>query len=88
MFDYWRGKQLYDRMVEVLPAETLRAVDEGLVFHYYLNRAIGHITVDYEQVLQKGMAGLKAEVEAELARQAADLFLQAFGNHPGLCHRH
>lgn len=66
VFDYWRGKQVYDRILEVLPSEVQQATDEGLFFHYYLNRTIGHITVDYERVLAKGFLGLKADVEEEL----------------------
>ncbi len=65
VFDYWRGKQVYNRIMDVLPKEVLRATEEGLFFHYFLNRSIGHITVDYERVLQKGFMGLKAQVEAE-----------------------
>jgi pyruvate formate-lyase/glycerol dehydratase family glycyl radical enzyme len=68
VFDYWRGKQVYDRIVELLTPEIQRATDEGLFFHYFLNRTIGHITVDYERVLQKGFLGLKAEVEQELGK--------------------
>jgi len=66
VFDYWRGKQVYNRIMEALPKEVVRATQEGVFFHYYLNRTIGHITVDYERVLKKGFLGLKAEVEAEL----------------------
>lgn len=65
VLEYWRGKQVYDRLMEALPPETLQALDEGLLFHYYLNRTIGHITVDYERVLKKGFLGLKAEVEKQ-----------------------
>ena len=68
VFDYWRGKQVYDRILEVLPPEVQQATDEGLFFHYYLNRTIGHITVDYERVLKKGFLGLKADVEEELKK--------------------
>jgi trans-4-hydroxy-L-proline dehydratase len=62
VFDYWKGKQVCDRILEALPAEVLRATDEGLFFHYYMNRSIGHITVDYEAVLQKGFLGLREDV--------------------------
>lgn len=68
VFEYWQGKQVYNRIVEALPPEIIQAAGEGLFFHYFLNRTIGHITVDYERVLQKGFMGLKAEVEAELGR--------------------
>lgn len=65
VFEYWRGKQVYSQIMAALPKEVLRASDEGAFFHYFLNRTIGHITVDYERVLKKGFLGLKAEVEAE-----------------------
>jgi pyruvate-formate lyase len=65
VFDYWRGKQVYNRIMDALPKEVVRATEEGIFFHYYLNRTIGHITVDYERILQKGFLGLKSEVEAE-----------------------
>ncbi len=68
VFDYWRGRQVYNRIMEVLPSEIQQATDAGLFFHYYLNRTIGHITVDYERVLKKGFLGLKAEVEDELKK--------------------
>lgn len=67
VFDYWRGRQVHDRIVEALPPAISIVVDEGLHFNYYMNRAIGHTTVDYERVLDKGFLGLQAEVEAELA---------------------
>ena len=65
---YWPGKQLHDRLLDILPVDTLRAVDEGLLFHYYLNRTIGHITVDHKRVLDKGFAGLKADIQDRLDR--------------------
>jgi pyruvate formate-lyase/glycerol dehydratase family glycyl radical enzyme len=68
VFDYWRGKQVCNRIVEVLPSEVQQATDAGLFFHYYLNRTIGHITVDYQRVLEKGFLGLKADVEDELKK--------------------
>ena len=65
---YWRGKTVYDRIIEAVPEECLDAMDqEGLLFHYYLNRSIGHITVNYEKVLRFGLLGIKEEVENALA---------------------
>jgi formate C-acetyltransferase len=68
VFDYWRGKQVYNRIMDVLPEEIVQATDEGLFFHYYLNRTIGHITVDYERVIRKGFLGLQAEIKAEFGK--------------------
>ena len=66
VLEYWRGRQVYNRIMDVLPKDIVRATEEGLYFHYYLNRSIGHITVDYERVIQKGFLEIKKEVEAEL----------------------
>ena len=49
---FWDKKTVYDRIVENVPENSLQAVDEGLFFHYYLNRSIGHITVNYEKELK------------------------------------
>jgi len=67
VFDYWPGKQVYNRLMEALPPDTLTALDEGLLFHYYLNRTVGHITVDYERVLREGFLGLKARAEQAIS---------------------
>ena len=75
VFDYWRGKQVSNRLMEALPVATMNAVDEGLLFHYFLTRSIGHLDPDYERVLRKGFIGLRREVEAELASMD--------GEHPG-----
>ncbi len=70
---YWRGKTVYDRIVEAAPAGCLEAMDEeGLLFHYYLNRSIGHITVNYEKVLQLGFKGIKEQVKTALKKLGPD----------------
>lgn len=68
VFDYWRRKQVYNRIMDALPDEVVLATQEGVFFHYFLNRTIGHITVNYEHVLKKGFLGLKAEVNAEFKK--------------------
>ena len=65
VIDYWQGKQVYNRIMDVLPDDIVQATREGMYFHYYLNRSIGHITVDYERVIKKGFIGLKEEIAAE-----------------------
>ncbi len=66
VFDYWPGRQVYDRIMEVLPEKVQQATDAGVFFHYYLNRAIGHLVVDYERVINKGFLGLKAQIADQL----------------------
>jgi len=59
---FWDKKTVYDRILENVPQNTLQAVDEGLFFHYYLNRSIGHITVNYEKVLKYGFKGIRRQI--------------------------
>jgi pyruvate formate-lyase/glycerol dehydratase family glycyl radical enzyme len=66
VFPYWPGRTVCDRIVENVPRDSLKAVDEGLFFHYYLNRSIGHITVNYEKVLRQGYRGIRREIEQKL----------------------
>jgi formate C-acetyltransferase len=66
VFPYWRGKTVRARLVEALPKETLEAHEAGALFHYYLDRSIGHLVVNYEKVLQRGLNGVKEEIEKEL----------------------
>ena len=63
---YWHGNTVFDCIVENVPPESLKAVDEGLLFHYYLNRSIGHITVDYQKVLELGFKGIRQQIETSL----------------------
>jgi len=67
VFQYWKGRQVYNRTMEAIPREVKDTIDEGVFFHYYLNRTIGHITVNYEKVIRKGLNQIKREVEEELA---------------------
>lgn len=65
---YWRGQTIYDRIMENAPEKSLSAAREGLFFHYYIDRSIGHISVNYEKVLASGISGIQAEIRAQQAR--------------------
>ena len=75
---YWKGRTVYDRIVEKAPGQAFDAADEGLLFHYYIDRSIGHISVNYEKVLNSGLSGIKSEIKARTAilSEAQDDFLQ------------
>lgn len=64
---YWKGRTVYDHISENAPKKALAAGDEGLLFHYYIDRSIGHISVNYEKVLKLGLSGIKAEIKARQA---------------------
>lgn len=63
---YWKGNTVVDRIVKNVPDESLKALGEGLFFHYYLNRSIGHTTVDYGKILNEGYSGVRKAIEAKL----------------------
>jgi formate C-acetyltransferase len=67
VFPYWKGKQIYDRLLESVPQEIWDADERGITYNYFASRTIGHITVSYAKVLNKGMDGIIADVEAKLA---------------------
>lgn len=64
---YWKGRTVYDHISAKAPEKTLAAGDEGLLFHYYIDRSIGHISVNYEKVLKLGFSGIKTEIRARQA---------------------
>ena len=65
---YWKGRTVYDHISESAPEKALAAGDEGLLFHYYIDRSIGHISVSYEKVIKLGLSGIKAEIKTRQAR--------------------
>jgi pyruvate formate-lyase/glycerol dehydratase family glycyl radical enzyme len=70
VFPYWRGRQVVDRLLETVPEddEAWLADARGVIYNYFRSRTIGHITVNYAKVLNKGLVGIMADVEASLAR--------------------
>ena len=68
VFPYWRGRQIYDRLLEAVPAGIWRADERGVIYNYFCSRTIGHITVGYGKVLNKGLTGIQAEVDEALSR--------------------
>jgi len=68
VFPYWRGRQIYDRLLEAVPAEIWRADQRGVIYNYFTSRTIGHITVGYAKVLNRGLTGIQQDVAASLSR--------------------
>ncbi len=70
VFPYWRGRQVYDRLMERVPPDdpVWRADERGVIYNYFTSRSIGHITVGYSKVLNKGMKGIIADVERALSK--------------------
>jgi pyruvate formate-lyase/glycerol dehydratase family glycyl radical enzyme len=68
VFPYWRGRQIYDRLLEAVPEEIWRADERGVIYNYFKSRTIGHFAVDYNKVLTRGMRGIAADVDRSLNR--------------------
>ena len=68
VFPYWRGRQVSDWLNACLPEDVKATMDEGLFLHYYRNRAIGHITVDYETALRHGLDSIAHSIRRKLTQ--------------------
>src|SRR5512136_1218782 len=68
VFPYWRGRQVYNRILEAVPGELWRPDDRGVVYHYFRSRTIGHINAGYAKVLSNGVNGIKDELARSLDR--------------------
>ncbi len=69
LFAYWDGKTTNERAAALMTQEAKDAQTGGVftVGNYFFN-GVGHISVDYGQVLAVGLEGIIAEAEAEMAR--------------------
>jgi formate C-acetyltransferase len=67
VFPYWRGRQVYDRLMEAVPRELWLGDERGVLYHYFRSRSIGHINAGYGKVLTRGMNGIARDVERVLA---------------------
>ena len=68
VFPYWRNRQINDRLVESVPDQIWQADLRGVIYNYFTSRTIGHITVGYSKVLNKGMNGIKVDIQEALLK--------------------
>ena len=68
LFPYWNGKTTNELATALMPQAAREAQKYGVftVGNYYFN-GVGHISVDYAKVLDKGLDGVIAEAWSELA---------------------
>lgn len=68
LFPYWEGKTTNERAAALMPQDAKNAQAAGVftVGNYFFN-GVGHISVDYAKVLAKGLGGIIADVEKEMA---------------------
>lgn len=65
--DYWKGKNVYERTMALLPQEAIDSAEAGVfTCAYTLTKGTGHFLINIEKVLTKGFNGIKAECEEYL----------------------
>lgn len=66
---YWKGKTTSELATSYMAPEAIRAIDHNIFTpgNYFYN-GVGHVTVQYEKVLEVGYEGIIEEAEAELAK--------------------
>ena len=68
-YAYWKGKTTSDLATSYMKPETLTAMRHNVFTpgNYFYN-GIGHVTVDYGKILEKGFDGIIAEAKEELSK--------------------
>lgn len=68
-FKYWKGKTTSELAASYMAEETLTAIEHNIFTpgNYFYN-GVGHVTVQYEKVLEIGYEGIINEVKEELSR--------------------
>ncbi len=69
VFKYWRGKTTSDLATSYMKAETLDAIKHNIFTpgNYFYN-GVGHVTVNYSEVLEIGFGGIIKKAKAELEK--------------------
>jgi formate C-acetyltransferase len=62
---YWRERSMRHRMFEELPEEWKAAYEAGVFTEFMEQRAPGHTASD-DKIYRKGLAGLQADIDAQL----------------------
>ena len=66
---YWRGKTTSELALSYMTEDTLQAIDHNIfTVGNYLYNGVGHVTVDYALVLEKGFGGIAEAAKARLAQ--------------------
>lgn len=69
VYKYWKGKTTSELATSYMAPETITAIDHNIFTpgNYYYN-GVGHVTVQYEKVLEIGYEGIIEEVKNELSK--------------------
>ncbi|MBM6859995.1 glycyl radical protein [Clostridium saudiense] len=69
VYKYWKGKTTSELATAYMADETIKAIEHNIFTpgNYYYN-GVGHVTVNYEKVLEIGYEGIIEEVKEELEK--------------------
>jgi formate C-acetyltransferase len=66
MAEYWRGRSVYDYYDHMKPHNDDLVHQRGLIFAYNMLAGIGHVIVDIERVLTRGLGSIRDEALEKL----------------------
>ncbi len=67
MWPYWKGKTLTDLFQDIRPPAITEALKSGLLSASHEWSGLAHVAMDYRKILQRGIAGIRQELEERLA---------------------
>lgn len=71
VYPYWKGKTTSELAASYMTEEASAAIDHNIFTpgNYFYN-GIGHVTVDYKDILERGLDGIKKDAKDALAAAA------------------
>jgi pyruvate formate-lyase/glycerol dehydratase family glycyl radical enzyme len=72
MAAYWQGKSLMDYYQNIKPSKDDLVHGHGLIFAYNMLAGIGHMIVDIDRVLKRGLKGIQDEARARIGQLEAN----------------
>jgi len=64
---YWKGRTVRDRVYATLPQEIKTSLHMGVISNAnYMMSGHGHFVPDYENILEIGLAGVRAQIEQNM----------------------
>lgn len=67
IWPYWKGKTLTDHFEFLRPESVKRAIQSGLLSNPHEWSGFAHVVMDYEKILNKGVIGIKQDINYRLA---------------------
>jgi pyruvate formate-lyase/glycerol dehydratase family glycyl radical enzyme len=65
---WWEGKSIQDKVMVILPEETKKQLESGVISSGLITSGIGQYLPGYEKVLKRGFSGIKEDILDRLKR--------------------